>query len=195
MVSQPSSCSITENKSSLEGPETSNSCFSGSPRERNSPSSPSLPKNFHLLNQTATSTSSSGEIWAALRPPSSPSYPKRTITIVNFRLILVYYQVKASTSTESVEIFRPFGKSISSDKIDSGIRNWIGLFDRPFVYPFDDRASGEIFSDKRNAVFFFLPEGEVGEKARMELFALAFDWKIQLKRRLIFTELRVYLWP
>lgn len=99
----------------------------------------------------------------------------------------MYYQVPSTTGAETVEIYRPFGKSISSDKIDSSIRNWIGLFDRPFVYPFDDRASGEIFSDKRNAVFLFVPEGELGDTVRAEVFALAFDWKFQFKRRLIFT--------
>lgn len=77
--------------------------------------------------------------------------------------------------------------------IDHSIKNWIALFDRPFVYPFDDRASGEIFSDKRNAVFMWVPQGEQGTKARQLLLEVAADWKLKYKRRLIFTEIYVFL--
>lgn len=73
--------------------------------------------------------------------------------------------------------------------VDHSAKNWISLFDRPFLYPFDDRASGEIFNDKRNAVFLFAPAGESGENARRVVLELAADWKLKYKRRLIFTEI------
>ena len=72
----------------------------------------------------------------------------------------MYYQApQGSKPADSIEIFRPFGQSVQNNKIDHSLKNWIGLFDRPFVFPFDDRASGEVFSDKRNAVFLFVPQG------------------------------------
>ena len=32
--------------------------------------------------------------------------------------------------------------SVQNNVINHSIKNWINLFDRPFVFPFDDRASG-----------------------------------------------------
>ena len=61
------------------------------------------------------------------------------------------------------------------------------MFDRPFVYPFDDRSSGEIFTDKRNAVLLFEPTGETGTAVRKILLEVAADWKLKYKRRLIFA--------
>jgi len=76
----------------------------------------------------------------------------------------VYYHIADSDKQkDTVEIFRPYAKSVQTAVIDGNIRNWIALYDRPFVYPFDDRASSEIFTDKRNALFFFTPEGESGQ--------------------------------
>jgi hypothetical protein len=104
----------------------------------------------------------------------------------------VYYQIADSGKPkDSLEIFRPFAKSVQNGIIDANIKNWIALFDRPFVYPFDERASSEIFSDKRNALFLFTPQGEAGEAVSKALTLIAVDWKLQLKRRLIFTEISV----
>ena len=100
----------------------------------------------------------------------------------------MYYQAPHGSKQEnSIEIFRPFAKSVQNNVVDHSVKNWIGLFDRPFVFPFDDRASGEIFSDKRNAVFLWIPAGESGEKVREYLMEVAADWKLKYKRRLIFT--------
>ena len=104
----------------------------------------------------------------------------------------MYYQtVPGDRPANSIEIFRPFAKSVTNNVVDNMIKNWIGLFDRPFVYPFDDRASGEIFSNKRNAVFLFVPAGEMGETVRSVLLEVAADWKLKFKRRLIFVEIYV----
>lgn len=54
----------------------------------------------------------------------------------------MYYHVADSgKQKDTVEIFRPFAKSIQNNVIDGNIKNWIALFDRPLVYPFDDRSS------------------------------------------------------
>ena len=104
----------------------------------------------------------------------------------------MYYQIADSSKPkDSLEIYRPFAKSVQNNIIDANIKNWIALFDRPFVYPFDERASSEIFSDKRNSLFLFTPEGEVGEAVSQALALVAVDWKLHLKRRLIFTEIKV----
>ena len=105
----------------------------------------------------------------------------------------MYYQASpgGSKPVDSIEIFRPFSKPVQNNVVDHSVKNWISLFDRPFLYPFDDRASGEIFSDKRNAVFLFAPAGESGEAARRVVLELAADWKLKYKRRLIFTEILV----
>jgi len=105
----------------------------------------------------------------------------------------VYYQAAPGEGkpVDSLEIFRPFSKPVQSNSVDHSSKNWISLFDRPFLYPFDDRASGEIFSDKRNAVFLFAPSEEAGQTARRTLLELAADWKLKYKRRLIFTEIQV----
>lgn len=65
-------------------------------------------------------------------------------TTVKINLFLVFYYTAPTgdKQADSVEIFRPFGKSVVNNKIDHGIKNWIGLFDRPFVFPFNDRSSG-----------------------------------------------------
>ena len=62
---------------------------------------------------------------------------------------------------------------MQNNVIDNNIKNWIALFDRPFVFPFDDRASSEVFTDKRNAVLLFAPQGETHEAVRRALLEVA----------------------
>ena len=105
----------------------------------------------------------------------------------------MFYQVAAGDKpVDSVEIFRPFAKSVTNNVIDAGIKNWIGLFDRPFLYHFDDRSSGEMFTDKRNAILMFEP-AQGAQAVRDLMLSCAADWKLKYKRRLIFAEIRVSL--
>jgi hypothetical protein len=105
----------------------------------------------------------------------------------------VYYQTSPTgkRQADSLEIFRPFAKSVQSNVVDHSVKNWISLFDRPFLYPFDDRVSGEIFTEKRNAVFLFEPAGGAGQAVGTLLLEVAADWKLKYKRRLIFTLITV----
>lgn len=54
----------------------------------------------------------------------------------------VYYRVQDSSRPQgSVEIYRPFGDAVRNDVVDYNIKSWISLYDRPFVYDYDDRTS------------------------------------------------------
>lgn len=72
----------------------------------------------------------------------------------------MYYSISSSDRTAgSVEIYRPFGQTVKLEKVDHSIKAWINLYDRPFVYAFDDRTRSELFSEKRNGLILFTVEG------------------------------------
>ena len=105
---------------------------------------------------------------------------------------LVYYAVSGSSRTpNSVEIIRPFGQTIRRDVVDYNIRNWINLYDRPFVYSFDDRASSEVFSEKRNALILFTPRDETAESVSEAFRQAAQEVKETQKKKFIFIEIKV----
>lgn len=72
----------------------------------------------------------------------------------------MYYSISSSDRTAgSVEMYRPFGQTVKLEKVDHSIKAWINLYDRPFVYAFDDRTRSELFSEKRNGLILFTVEG------------------------------------
>lgn len=104
----------------------------------------------------------------------------------------MYYNIRTpEKAVGSLEIFRPFGQTVKLDVVDYNVKSWINLYDRPIVYVFDDRTRGEIFTDKKNAILLFEPSGELGETVRAAFRDAAQEWKIQNKKKLIFSGIQV----
>ena len=68
---------------------------------------------------------------------------------------LAYYNVQESEeATGTVQIFRPFSDPATTS-LDSNIKSWISMNERPTVYTFDDRTIGEVFGDRAVGVILF----------------------------------------
>jgi len=57
-----------------------------------------------------------------------------------------------------VQILRPFGQS-ESTVTSTDLKQWISKYERPTIYPFNDRTIGDIFGERGVGVIFFPPNG------------------------------------
>lgn len=78
-----------------------------------------------------------------------------------------------------------------NDVIDYNLKSWISLYDRPFVYDYDDRTSKELFTEKRNGIILFVPTSEASLSLIAAFREASEDLKLRQKKRLIFTQIEV----
>ena len=98
--------------------------------------------------------------------------------------------MKGTDKEGTVEMFRPFGDSISIEA-SANLHEWIIKHERPTVFPFDDRTIGSIFGDRGTGVILF--HSGQAEEALAEAFrdAAAEVRNNQGKVHLIFTDIEV----
>lgn len=108
----------------------------------------------------------------------------------------MYYRVESSSRPRgSVEIYRPFGEPVRNEVVDYNIKSWISLYDRPFVYDYDDRTSKELYTEKRNGIILFVPTSEASLSLIAAFRNASEDLKLKQKKRLIFTQIEVFRSP
>lgn len=88
-------------------------------------------------------------------------------------------------------MYRPFGEPVSNGVVDYNIKSWISLYDRPFVYDYDDRTSKELYTEKRNGIILFVPTSEASLAIIAAFREASEDLKLKQKKRLIFTQIEV----
>lgn len=105
---------------------------------------------------------------------------------------LGYYHVSGGDQPEgTVQIIRSFGEPVSTE-VTEGVANWIKLYERPVVYPFNDRTIGEIFSERGSAAILF-HNPQAGEALTAAFTDAATAWRVEKQKSLIFTDIPVYL--
>lgn len=70
------------------------------------------------------------------------------------------------------------------------MKEWIAKFERPVVYPFDDRTIGNIFGDRGVGVVLF-HSAEAGEALSQAFTDAATEIRINRGQFLIFTDIPV----
>lgn len=82
-----------------------------------------------------------------------------------------------------------------NEVVDYNIKSWISLYDRPFVYDYDDRTSKELYTEKRNGIILFVPTSEASLSLIAAFRNASEDLKLKQKKRLIFTQIEVFRSP
>lgn len=101
-----------------------------------------------------------------------------------------YYQVSGSDQPEgTVQIIRNFGETVST-AVTEAVGSWIKLYERPVVYPFNDRTIGEIFSERGTAVILF-HNAQAGEALVSAFNDAAKVWRVDRQKSYIFTDIPV----
>lgn len=105
-------------------------------------------------------------------------------------LYVAYYSVAESDQADgTVQIIRNFGETVSTAASES-IANWIKTYERPTVYPFNDRTIAEIFSERGSAAVLF--HSAQAKEVLVQAFSEAANkWRVEKQKSLIFTEIPV----
>ena len=70
------------------------------------------------------------------------------------------------------------------------IKEWIAKYERPTVYPFDDRTIGQIFGERAVGVILF-QQNEAGEVLADSFNNAAHESRIERLKNYIFTDIPV----
>jgi hypothetical protein len=106
---------------------------------------------------------SNGKVNLLLHTDDSAEHDKAFGELANLDDYNTYYSIKGTDKPAgTVDIYRSFGES-QSTTFSEDLKKWIGRYERPTVYPFDERTISTVFGEKGVALILFESKSEEQE--------------------------------